>query len=94
MLFDDLYFDLLIETGKRDALDWLERHPDFWCSEAGHDFDFDTGRVPAGDGDGRRRRSSDAAPQAAGATDERGRRYRRRSTDRAGDDDGGATVAA
>jgi len=94
LLFDDLYFDLLIETGKRDALDWLERHPDFWCSEAGHDFDFDTGRVPAGDGDGRRRRSSDAAPEAAGATDERGRRYRRRSTDRAGDDDGGATVAA
>lgn len=47
LLFDDLYFDLLIEAGKRDAQSWLDRHPDFWCSEAGHDFDFDTGRMAA-----------------------------------------------
>ncbi|MGX6449402.1 patatin-like phospholipase family protein [Patulibacter sp. S7RM1-6] len=45
LLFDELYFDLLIEAGKRDAHAWLDRHPDFWCSEAGHDFDFDTERV-------------------------------------------------
>jgi NTE family protein len=48
LLFDELYFDLLIETGKRDAQDWLDRHPDFWCSEAGHDFDVDDARMPAG----------------------------------------------
>jgi NTE family protein len=45
LLFDQLYFELLIEAGQRDAFAWLERHPDFWCSQAGHDFDFDTGRV-------------------------------------------------
>lgn len=45
LLFDQLYFELLIEAGQRDAFSWLERHPDFWCSTAGHDFDFDTGRV-------------------------------------------------
>jgi len=51
LLFDDLYFDLLLEAGKRDAQAWLDRHPDFWCSEAGHDFEFDTGRRPR-DADG------------------------------------------
>ncbi|MFA4928073.1 MAG: patatin-like phospholipase family protein [Patulibacter sp.] len=45
LLFDEMYFELLIEAGQRDAFAWLERHPDFWCSQAGHDFDFDTGRV-------------------------------------------------
>lgn len=59
LLFDDLYFDLLIEAGKRDAHDWLDRHPEFWCSEAGHDFDFDTGRVPPEDTTNRRRRKTD-----------------------------------
>ena len=59
LLFDDMYFDLLIAAGKRDALDWLDRHPDFWCSEAGHDFDFDTGRVPPEDTTNRRRRRTD-----------------------------------
>jgi NTE family protein len=72
LLFDDLYFDLLIEAGKRDAHDWLDRHPDFWCSEAGHDFDFDTGRMPRaqGEDDG-----TAAAGDAGGATP------RRRATD-------------
>ncbi len=52
LLFDQLYFEMLIEAGQRDAFAWLERHPDFWCSEAGHDFDFDTGRVvPVPEGD-------------------------------------------
>ncbi|MEV4423597.1 patatin, partial [Patulibacter sp. NPDC049589] len=59
LLFDDLYFDLLIEAGKRDAHDWLDRHPDFWCSEAGHDFDFDTGRIPPEEHTNRRRRRTD-----------------------------------
>jgi NTE family protein len=59
LLFDDLYFDLLIEAGKRDAHDWLDRHPDFWCSEAGHDFDFDTGRIPPEDTTNRRRRKTE-----------------------------------
>lgn len=45
LMFDQLYFEKLIEAGQRDAFAWLSRHPDFWCSEAGHDFDFDTGRV-------------------------------------------------
>ncbi|MCK9250058.1 MAG: patatin-like phospholipase family protein [Solirubrobacteraceae bacterium] len=45
LLFDDLYFDLLIEAGQRDAQDWVSRHEDFWCSDPGHDFDFDTGRT-------------------------------------------------
>ncbi len=60
LLFDDLYFDLLMEAGKRDAEAWLARHPDFWCSEAGHDFDFDTGRAP--------RPREDAAAAAERAT--------------------------
>ncbi|CAB4943295.1 unannotated protein [freshwater metagenome] len=83
LLFDDLHFDLLIEAGKRDAHDWLDRHPDFWCSEAGHDFDFDTGRVPrTDDPTARGRRASDAAPAAGGGeTDPSGRRWRRRATD-------------
>jgi NTE family protein len=88
LLFDDLYFDLLIEAGKRDAHDWLDRHPDFWCSTAGHDFDFDTGRVPPEDTEVAGRRASDRDDTTAGETDPSGRRWRRRSTDRTapGDD--------
>jgi NTE family protein len=79
LLFDDLYFDLLIEAGKRDAHDWLDRHPDFWCSEAGHDFDFDTGRIPPEDTTNRRRRSTDVQEPDEPTTGPEDRR--RRSTD-------------
>jgi NTE family protein len=99
LLFDDLYFDLLIEAGKRDAHDWLERHPDFWCSEAGHDFDFDTGRVPPPEDAHPRRRRTDFPEADAPAGDHPRRRRtdrpppdedhpRRRRTDRRDDDPG------
>lgn len=79
LLFDDLYFDLLIEAGKRDAEAWLARHPDFWCSEAGHDFDFDMGRManvrpaeadpgPAADGGGAGGDAAKAAKRRARAS--------------------------
>jgi NTE family protein len=40
LLFDRVFVGELIEAGRRDARRWLERHPGFWCSDPGHDFDI------------------------------------------------------
>jgi NTE family protein len=39
LLFDRVFVSELIEAGRGDARRWLDRHPDFWCSDPGHDFD-------------------------------------------------------
>ncbi len=38
LLFDRCFIAALIEMGKRDALRWLRRHPQFWCRDAEHDL--------------------------------------------------------
>jgi NTE family protein len=40
LFFDEAYIEVLIEAGRRDAKRWLARHPAFWCSDGGHDFDI------------------------------------------------------
>ena len=40
LLFDRVFVAELIEAGRRDARRWLDRHPGFWCSDPGHDFDI------------------------------------------------------
>jgi NTE family protein len=45
LLFDEDHVDRLVELGRRDARRWLERHPNVWCSDAGHDFDIDATAV-------------------------------------------------
>jgi NTE family protein len=40
LFFDQAYVEALIEAGRRDAKRWLARHPAFWCSDGGHDFDM------------------------------------------------------
>jgi NTE family protein len=45
LLFDHEHVERLIELGRRDAHQWLERHPSFWCADASHDFDIDKSAV-------------------------------------------------
>lgn len=40
LFFDETYVEALIEAGRRDARRWLARHPSFWCSDGGHDFEL------------------------------------------------------
>lgn len=56
LFFDEAYVEALIEAGRRDAHRWLRRHPGFWCSEGGHDFDIGS--------------SLDASAQEAASLDE------------------------
>lgn len=41
LLFDERFLAELIEAGRADAGRWLDRHPRFWCADAGHDLDVD-----------------------------------------------------
>jgi NTE family protein len=41
LLFDERHLAELIGAGAADAQRWLDRHPRFWCSDAGHDLDVD-----------------------------------------------------
>jgi NTE family protein len=41
LMFDEVFIGELLDAGRRDAQNWLDRHPHFWCSDAKHDFDFD-----------------------------------------------------
>jgi NTE family protein len=43
LLFDEHHIARLQQAGARDARTWLERHPRFWCSDAAHDLQLDTG---------------------------------------------------
>jgi NTE family protein len=45
LLFDEVFVQELIKAGGRDANRWLDRHPNFWCSDAAHDFDIDQSRA-------------------------------------------------
>lgn len=47
LLFDEVFVQELIKAGSRDAHRWLDRHPNFWCSDAAHDFDVDQSRTAA-----------------------------------------------
>jgi len=38
LLFDGQFIAALTQMGKRDALRWLRRHPQFWCRDAEHDL--------------------------------------------------------
>ncbi len=38
LFFDEEFVAALIDAGRRDARHWLSRHPNFWCSDASHDF--------------------------------------------------------
>lgn len=44
LLFDEVFVQELIKAGRRDAHRWIDRHPNFWCSDAAHDFDVDQSR--------------------------------------------------
>jgi len=41
LLFDEVFLEALIEQGRADAQDWLDRHPRLWCADASHDLDVD-----------------------------------------------------
>jgi NTE family protein len=43
LLFDEHHIERLQQAGAGDARAWLERHPRFWCSDAAHDLQLDTG---------------------------------------------------
>jgi NTE family protein len=38
LLFDEVFIEELIAAGRRDAERWLERHPQVWCADPGHDI--------------------------------------------------------
>jgi NTE family protein len=38
LFFDQEFIGELIDGGRHDAQRWLDRHPHFWCTDAGHDL--------------------------------------------------------
>jgi len=38
LFFDHEFIAELIDAGRHDAERWLDRHPRFWCADAGHDL--------------------------------------------------------
>jgi NTE family protein len=47
LLFDEVFVEELLAAGRRDAERWLERHPQVWCADPGHDTGFDLPAAPA-----------------------------------------------
>jgi NTE family protein len=41
LLFDEHFIAALVAMGRRDAVRWLRRHPNFWCRDAAHDLSVD-----------------------------------------------------
>jgi len=41
LLFDEQFVAALLAMGRRDAVRWLRRHPNFWCRDAAHDLSVD-----------------------------------------------------
>jgi NTE family protein len=41
LLFDEVFVEELIAAGRRDAERWLDRHPQVWCADPGHDTGFE-----------------------------------------------------
>jgi len=47
LLFDEVFVEELIGAGRRDAERWLERHPQVWCADPGHDIGLELTSAPA-----------------------------------------------
>ena len=47
LLFDEVFVEELLAAGRRDAERWVQRHPQLWCADPGHDAGFEIGDAPA-----------------------------------------------
>ena len=47
LLFDEVFVEELLAAGRRDAERWVQRHPQLWCADPGHDTGFEIGDAPA-----------------------------------------------
>jgi NTE family protein len=47
LLFDEVFVEELLAAGRSDAERWVERHPQLWCADPGHDTGFELPDAPA-----------------------------------------------